>query len=230
MPGSRPICDLRIGQQRSSLAEYDYTVANLDGLFELMGNENRRGVDLVSKRDERFSQVAGGHLIERAKRLVSQQELRPKDEGTSNGDSLAHAAGQLVRISMEKSLQAEPIQPIGRCTHLLGIRDAQQFERQLDVVQTVPPRQQTVLLEDRTNFSAERLEIVERVLASRKVDFPQPVVPTIATISPLSNFKSSRSIAITSAEPDAGLNTLRKSRTLIDARPAIAAPFPPPRR
>jgi hypothetical protein len=46
-----------IGQERGSLAKYNYPIANLDCFFELMSNKDSRRIDLLRKCNEEI--VAG---------------------------------------------------------------------------------------------------------------------------------------------------------------------------
>ena len=115
-------------------------------------------------------------------------------------------------------------------------RQADQFQRQLGVVERRAPRQQPVLLEHggdlaRGNNRNRREGFCRRygcvpsvggsspIIMSKKVDLPQPVWPTIATTSRGAIVRSSRSMATTAWPDVACRNILRRPRTSIGGGP-----------
>ena len=57
-----------------------------------------------------------GHLVERAERLVHQQDRRLEGERPGDRDALLHAARQLVRVVLDEVAQLDEVE------HLLGPR------------------------------------------------------------------------------------------------------------
>ena len=99
------------------------------------------------ERQKRFAQFRRRHFVEMPEGLVGQQDVGLHHEGPRDRHALAHAAGQFVRIGVGEIGRAQPLQPRQRALALLGLGQADQFERQLDVVERRAPRQQAVLLE-----------------------------------------------------------------------------------
>ena len=85
--------------------------------------------------------------VERAKRLVHQQEIRLHDPGLCHGGALSHPAAQLVRIAIAESFQTDAVDPRHRLGARLGRAPASNVEAQANVVDDRLPRQQRVLLE-----------------------------------------------------------------------------------
>ena len=86
--------------------------------------------------------------IERAERLVEQQDLRLAHERARDRGALAHAARQLVRVGVGERGHADQLEQSARAVAALGTGDAGQLERKRDVVDGRAPRQQARLLEN----------------------------------------------------------------------------------
>ncbi len=71
-----------------------------------------------------------------------------------------------MRIGIGELPQAQTLQPSQRALALLVLAHADQFERQLGVVECRAPRQQPVLLEHGGDFAAEMIEVGMRVLVA----------------------------------------------------------------
>ena len=73
-----------------------------------------------------------GHLVERAERLVEQQDLGLDDQRPGDGDPLAHAARQLRGPGVLEALEADQLDEVG--DRVVGApRHAADLERQPDV-------------------------------------------------------------------------------------------------
>src|SRR5690242_11920529 len=77
--------------------EHDQAAAEAQCLLDRVGNEDAGGAGLAQKVAELVAQRIAGVLVERAERLVAQQDVRLAREGARDRDALAHAAGQGVR-------------------------------------------------------------------------------------------------------------------------------------
>ena len=98
------------------------------------------------------------HGVERAERLVHQQQRRLVHERAADADALLHAARQLVRVL---ALEArEPDQPqIRSCARLeLDAVAVLDLDRQHHVLEHVPPRQQHRRLEDDADVAARSVD------------------------------------------------------------------------
>ena len=67
----------------------------------VVGDEDDRGADLALHLADHRQHVLLHDDVERGGRLVGDDEVGPADGGERDGDALAHAAGELVRIGVE---------------------------------------------------------------------------------------------------------------------------------
>ena len=67
------------------------------GLGDRVGHEHHAGAGLGADPQQLGLHVLAGHLVQRAERLVHQQQRRVGGERPGDGDALLHAAGQLPR-------------------------------------------------------------------------------------------------------------------------------------
>ena len=64
----------------------------------IVGDEQERGADLALDVADHAEHVLLHDDVERRRGLVGDDEVGPADGGERDGDALAHAAGELVRI------------------------------------------------------------------------------------------------------------------------------------
>jgi hypothetical protein len=101
-----------------------------------------------------------------AEGFVGQQNVGLHRKGPRNRHALAHAAGQLVRIGVGEIAEPQPVEPRQGAVALLGFGQADQFQRQLGVVERRAPGQQAILLKHRRDPAAEMIEVGERALVA----------------------------------------------------------------
>ena len=77
----------------------------------------------------------GGLGVERAGRLVGQQDLGVVDKGAGNGHALHLATGHLVRALVELVAEADLLQRLRGAPAPFGLADAGERQRQLDILQ-----------------------------------------------------------------------------------------------
>ena len=204
-----------------------------------MRDQDRGRAAFARQREESVAQFRRRHFVEMAEGFVRQHDVGLHGEGARDRHALAHAAGQFVRKSVGEAAKPQPVEPSQRALALLVLGQADQFERQLGVVERRAPGQQPVLLEHGSDAAAEEIEIgvralvadgevpsvgaVSPIIRSKKVDLPQPVWPTIATTSRGAMDRSSRSMATTDWPEVVWRNTLRKARTSIGGGPPCRA-------
>ncbi len=100
-------------------AEHEDAVGEEDRFLEIMGDEHDGDVDLAPDFQEMRLHVAARLRIERAERLVHQENARLIGERPHNRHALLHAARELVWIGIGKLLEAHELQPLQRL--LLGL-------------------------------------------------------------------------------------------------------------
>src|SRR5690606_34141628 len=103
--------------------------------------------------------------IERAERLVHQQDLGIEDEDLRQADALALTAGELVRVSVQKGAQADAAQPIRSTLPGFGRRRAVHLERDGNVLQGRLPRHEGIGLEEIARLAVYAFELSAEDLA-----------------------------------------------------------------
>ena len=76
-------------------------------LLLIVGDEDRRHVDLVVKAAQPLAQLGAHPRVERAERLVEQQHLRLDRERPGERHPLALAAGELRRVAVDQALELD---------------------------------------------------------------------------------------------------------------------------
>ena len=93
-------------------------------------------------------ELVARHRVERAKRLVHEEQRRIEQQRAAQGGALLHAAGQLAReLLAEVSEPYEPQQRIG-AGPVLGALQARQLGGQQDVLDDAAPPEEHRRLED----------------------------------------------------------------------------------
>src|SRR5208282_1012948 len=93
-----------------SLVHHDYTVGELERLFLVVGDEDAGYLDLVVEPPEPSAQFLPHLGIERAERLVEQQDFGFDGERARESDALALAAGELRRVAIGKKVELHEFQ------------------------------------------------------------------------------------------------------------------------
>ncbi len=86
--------------------------------------------------------------VERAERLVQQQDIRVDDDGACHGDALALAAAQLRGIARLEAGQLEQVDGLGHALAPLRLRDAPCLQPVGDIVRHRHVGKQRVVLKD----------------------------------------------------------------------------------
>ena len=127
-------------------AEQDHPVGELEGLVDVVGDEQhrrrRRGVDV----EEEVLHLQPGQGVERPERLVEQQHPRVAGQGAGERRPLGHAARDLARPMAGEGRQPDELEQLARrARDRRRRRPGRQPER--DVAGQRPPRQEPRLLE-----------------------------------------------------------------------------------
>ncbi len=101
-------------------------------------------------------QARAGESVERAERLVEQEDPRPVDQATGDGDPLRHAARELVRIGILETVQPHQRDVFGDRVPALGLAQSGIEQAERDVLRHGQPRKQPRLLEHQAAIEARR--------------------------------------------------------------------------
>jgi len=119
----RPFVHLNIGEQLRRFAEHQDAVADADGFFQLMRNQDRASLRNVS----RNSAVVTSSRWPKASSASRMSGSTAK--GARDCHALAHAAGELVREGIGEMTEPEPVESGERALALVVFRQSDEFER-----------------------------------------------------------------------------------------------------
>ena len=90
------------------------TIRQVDRLFEIVGDEDDGDVDLLPDLQEVALHLRARLGVERAERLVHQQNARPVGECAGDGDALLHSTRKLVRVGVGEAFEPDQVDPLAR--------------------------------------------------------------------------------------------------------------------
>src|SRR5207244_916780 len=102
----REIARRRVGHDAPAI-EDDDALSHAHGLGQIVRDEDDRGVALLADRGEGVLQLAAHDRIERAERLVAEEDAGPRHDGAGNADALLLAAGEAPRIARREFLERQ---------------------------------------------------------------------------------------------------------------------------
>ena len=125
-----------------------HVIAELQGLGEIVGDEDHRLAELAVEADHLVLHIAPDQRVEGAEGFVEEHHLGVAGEGASEADPLLLATRELVGIAVCHPIQADETDHLTRPLHpsLLGLTP--ELEAEGDVVEHPPMRQQAEVLED----------------------------------------------------------------------------------
>ncbi|MNE89638.1 hypothetical protein D3C80_1870700 [compost metagenome] len=106
-----------------------------------MGDQQHLFAGIPPNGQQQFLHLFAGKCIQRAKRLIQQQQARIGSQRTGNPYPLAHAAGELPDKVLFIAGQSDALQHL--LCHLTSLlfADAGQLQTKLHVIHHVAPRQ-----------------------------------------------------------------------------------------
>ena len=79
-----------------------------------MGDEHHRRAGHAADVEQQVLHLHAGQFVERAERLVHQQQRRPRHQRAAERDALLHAAGELMRPAVGEGREADQIEQLQR--------------------------------------------------------------------------------------------------------------------
>src|ERR687897_2784056 len=117
-------------------------------LGDRMRDEQHRLGGLVPQAQQLLVEVVAHDLVEGPEGLVHQEELRVERQGPRDRGALLHAAGELPGIFVLEALEVDEFELAPRPLAPLGPGEAEDLQRQLDVLGDRPPGIERRRLED----------------------------------------------------------------------------------
>ena len=144
------------------------------GLGDRVGDEDHRRAGLRPDAQQLEVEPLARHLVERAERLVHQQERRRERERARDRDALLHAARELPGVVLLEPGELDELDHLLDARRALRAVPAQHLERQRDVLRDRAPVVEDGRLEDDPVVAVEpRLAgrlAVDRDVARRRLD------------------------------------------------------------
>ncbi len=119
---------------------HQQAVSKEQRFVDVMGHEHHGGTNLCPNLQQQLLHVQTGQCIERAKRLIHQQQARTVDQHPGNLHPLLHAAGELVRPALGKSFKAHQGEDVIGRPAPFGLADAAHFQAERHVVAHGAPK------------------------------------------------------------------------------------------
>ena len=146
-----------------AVAHDDDTVAQRHSLDLVVGNVDEGGVDLLAQLDDLRAHLVAELGVEVGERLVHQEDLRVPDDCTADGDTLALAAGQRLRLAVEVLGDVEDLGGLTNLAVDLRLRGLLQLQREGHVIINGHVGIQSVVLEDHGDIAVLRSNIVHKL-------------------------------------------------------------------
>ena len=181
--------------------QHQHALAEIDRLHDAVRDEQDGGAGAPPDRQQLVVQPVARDLVERAERLVHQQDAGLAQQRAGDRDALALAARQLVADSGRPARRGRPAPAASSAVVVAGrvTLAAPDLQRQLDILAHRAPRQQGRILEHEADLAA-RARRARRIAPSTaiapasggsrsattrsKVDLPQPDGPRMVRKSP----------------------------------------------
>ena len=93
----------RVALQQPAVPQHRHAVGHHERLLLVVGDDDEGDADLVLQALQLHLHGAAQLLVERAERLVEQQQTRPLDQRARQRDALLLAAGELLGLAVGKA-------------------------------------------------------------------------------------------------------------------------------
>ena len=145
--GAAASTGMRLDDAARARAHHVHLVGEIDRLLDVMGDEQHRLAEVAPQLHQPFLHLQLGLRIERAERLVQQNDVGVEQERAQQRRALAHAAGERARIEV-----LEPGKPVAPSSgsarsRAPAQRHALDLHAEDDVVEHGAPGQQQILLQ-----------------------------------------------------------------------------------
>src|SRR5882757_1374714 len=129
-------------------AQYDDSIRQEHRLFNVVRHHDHGNADIQPQALQLLLQSESGQRIQRAQRLIQQEQFGTVDEGAGDGGALSHAARNLMWPRRFETDQTHAVNLLLNAFLLFLPRYRGRAERKLDVLLHRQPGKQTVLLKD----------------------------------------------------------------------------------
>ena len=134
-----------------------------------MGDKDGGDVQLVVQGDEPFAQFLSNLGVHGAKGFVQQEHTGFGRERAGDGDALALAAGELVRVALFEFREAEQLEQFAHARLDVGSFPFLDLEAESDVLEHVHGLEQGVILEHEPDVALLDGEVIDALAANEDV-------------------------------------------------------------
>ena len=175
--GRSIVTDVICGDATRTAREQHDPIAEADRLADVVRHEHHGLAGRPPQRLELVVQHVTGHRVERAERLVHQQDLRVLRERPRQRGALPHAARELVRTLLREVREVHHLEQLLAAFAPPLARRAGQLQRELDVAAHGQPREQRRLLEHQRGAVGAHLDGARRRLVESGDEVEQRALP-----------------------------------------------------
>ncbi len=140
----------------AALVHDDDLLGDFHRLLLVVGDEDRRHVDLLVQPAQPFAQLRAHLRVERAERLVQQQHLRLHRQRAGERHALQLSAGELGGVALGEAVEADEVEQLLDARADLGLGPLAHAEPERDVVVHGHVLERRVVLEDEADAACAR--------------------------------------------------------------------------
>ena len=126
----------------------DHAIAESDGLLDVVGHEEHRGVGRLPQAEQLLLQDDLRLRVDRSERFVHQEVFGSGEKRTGQADALAHPDRELVWVGVTELRETEALDEGLGALVTFPASDARRLQTERHVVEHVHPLVDAVLLED----------------------------------------------------------------------------------
>lgn len=115
---------------------------------------------LFPKIEQDVLELMPGDIVERAERLVQEQDFSAIRKDSRDSDSLQHPARKLTWPGLLDMRKADPAQIIARDLPTFAVRDAPALEAIFNIVDNAQPWKHAVALKDHSALAAGAIDLL----------------------------------------------------------------------
>src|ERR1700730_8906808 len=142
-----------------AIGHHQDAVGELHRLGDVVGDQQHRLIQLLLDLQHLVAEQEPRLLVERGEWLVHQQDFRLRRQRARHRYALAHAAGELGRITLLKTVKPDHGHEMPGALDTLTLRHAGDFQWEGDVVDDVAPGEGRLLLEHHADRSVRAVDL-----------------------------------------------------------------------